>query len=364
MSELEKASSPRPHRPGDPLADLRGIEETRLDHAAVHDFTPTRAMRSRAVDSPMTLSQRGHRLRLARNLVLIVALLTLMLSLLMIQGVSLARQTDAVFPNGGWIVAGALILFFSLLMWAIIAAVLDYVRVRGNLGVPRLDIVSLERDTGVDWATLRAIRQQLERELGSLGLGLDASNAQKLQAVRADLSHWPADNTRQWLLRYDGELLGFIDEMVAEYIRKEAVSVAILTTLSPRGGLDSLIVVWRHFRVIRSIAIFYGWRPGFFGTLLLVREVVTNAALAASFDELGDLAAEMLGGSLSVYTGRLTGEALGNMALTLRLARRAVDACRPLKNRAAAPYHVTLFQLATKLPTLYKRRGREATRQR
>jgi hypothetical protein len=221
MSELEKASSPRPHRPGDPLADLRGIEETRLDHAAVHDFTPTRAMRSRAVDSPMTLSQRGHRLRLARNLVLIVALLTLMLSLLMIQGVNLARQTDAVFPNGGWIVAGALILFFSLLMWAFIAAVLDYVR---------------------------------------------------------------------------------------------------------------------------------------------VREVVTNAALAASFDELGDLAAEMLGGSLSVYTGRLTGEALGNMALTLRLARRAVDACRPLKNPAAAPYHVTLFQLATKLPTLYKRRGRgEAT---
>jgi uncharacterized membrane protein YcjF (UPF0283 family) len=116
------------------------------------------------------------------------------------------------------------------------------------------------------------------------------------------------------------------------------------------------LVIWRQFRLIRSVAVLYGWRPGFLGSLVLLREVFTNAALAAGFDELGDLAAEMLGGSLSIYTGRLTGEALGNMALTLRLARRAVDACRPLKNRSAVPYRVSLLQLATRLPKLYTRR--------
>ena len=114
--------------------------------------------------------------------------------------------------------------------------------------------------------------------------------------------------------------------------------------------------------MIRSVAVFYGWRPGFFGTLALVREVFTNAALAAGIDELGDLAAEILGGSLPTYAGRLTGGAIGNMVLTLRLARRAVDAGRPLRNRSAAPYRVTLVQLATKLPKLFKllRRGKQA----
>lgn len=354
LHDTELTEKQRPHRPGDPLADIRSIEETKLDSTAIRDFRPSREMFTQPVDSPTIPVERGYRLRLTRNLFLIVSLVALALSLLTIEGVKFVRQTEAVFPGAGWIVAGMLITFLSLIAWAMTAAVLDYIRVRGNLCTPPMDILSLQRDTGVNWATLRAIRMQLESELSSLGAGLEAADLQKLHAIRSELRSWPVDNTRQWLLRYDGELLAIIDEMVADCIRKEAGSVAILTALSPRGGLDSLLVAWRQFRLIRSVAILYGWRPGFFGTVALVREVFTNAALAAGFDELGDVAAEMLGGSLSMYTGRLTGEALGNMALTLRLARRAVDACRPLKNRSAAPYHVTLFQLSTKLPKLFK----------
>jgi putative membrane protein len=152
-------------------------------------------------------------------------------------------------------------------------------------------------------------------------------------------------------------VLGVIDRAAADRIRKEAVNIAILTSLSPRGGLDSLLVIWRQFRLIRTIAVLYGWRPGFFGTLILIRSVLTNAALAAGLDEVGDLAVEMLGSGISVYAGGLIGEAIGNTALTLRLARRAVDACRPLRNRKTPPYRVTLLQVVLEVRNL--RRGQE-----
>jgi putative membrane protein len=354
MHETNHPSHPRPHRPGDPLADLAQIEAAKLDNVPVHDFIPARARLTPPADFPVIPVERRSRLGLIRTLLLIASLLALMLSLCTIEALEFVQQTEAALPDAGWIVAGILLMCFALLVWTIADAVLEYVRVRGNLARPPVDVLSLQHDTGVDWATLRAIRLQLERELSLLGAGLEAVYLQQLHAIRAELGNWPADNTRQWLLRYDGELLAIIDEAVAECIRKEAGSIALLTALSPRGGLDSLLVAWRQFRLIRSVAVLYGWRPGFFGTMALVREVFTNAVLAAGFDEVGDLAAEVLGGSLSMYTGRITGEAIGNMALTLRLARRTVDACRPLKNRAAAPYHVTFSQFAGKVPHLFK----------
>jgi len=65
----------------------------------------------------------------------------------------------------------------------------------------------------------------------------------------------------------------------------------------------------------------------------------------------------MLGSSISAYAGGLIGEAIGNAALTQRLARRTVDACRPLRNRQAPPYRVTLLHVALAVRNL--RRGRE-----
>jgi putative membrane protein len=206
------------------------------------------------------------------------------------------------------------------------------------------------------------VRGQLEQELARLGIDLAPSALAELRAVQAELHTWPADNTRQWLLRYDADLLGVIDRVAANRIREGAVHIAILTSLSPRGGLDSLLVLWRQLRLIRTIAVLYGWRPGFFGTLLLLRSVLTNAALAAGLDEVGDLAVEILGSGISVYAGGLIGEAIGNAALTLRLARRAVDACRPLRNRQAPPYRVTLLQVVLEVRNLRKGHERDSTK--
>jgi uncharacterized membrane protein YcjF (UPF0283 family) len=357
IDESDKDVAQRPPRPGDPLGDLRSLEDAKLDNSPIGDFSPLPAIQTQL---PTVSSDRAHQwdwLKLVRNLVVVVLLLLCTLSLITLEGIELFRRTEALRPGFGWMIGGGGLVLLLLLTWTIIASIVEYTRVRRSLLSQPIDVLALQRDAGVDWASLRSVRMQLEKELARLGINLAPADLAELRAVQAELNTWPADNTRQWLLRYDGDLLAVIDRAVADRIRQEAVNVAIFTSLSPRGGLDSLLVVWRQFRLIRTIAVLYGWRPGFFGTLLLIRSVLTNAALAAGLDEVGDLAVEILGGSISVYAGSLISEAIGNAALTLRLARRTVDACRPLRNRTTPPYRVTLLQVVLEVRNL--RRGHE-----
>jgi Domain of unknown function (DUF697) len=232
-----------------------------------------------------------------------------------------------------------------LLVWGMTTAVVEYARVRRSLLSEPLDVPSLQHDVGVNWDTLRSLRGQLEKELSHLGVGLPPADLAELQAVRSELGTWPTDNTRQWLLRYDRELLMIIDRVVADCIRREVANIAILTALSPRRGFDFLFVFWRQLRLVRSVAVFYGWRPGLLGTFTLVRHVLVNATLAAGLEDLGDLTVEAFPAhKVAAFAGGIMTEAVGNAAFTLRLARRGVDACRPLKNRKAVPYRVTLLQ--------------------
>jgi putative membrane protein len=129
----------------------------------------------------------------------------------------------------------------------------------------------------------------------------------------------------------------------------------LLTAISPRRGLTSALVLWRQLRLVRSIAILYGWRPGLAGTFSLSRAALTNAALAAGFDELAHFAVQTIPGqAIAVAGGAMAAEALANAALTIRLARQAVNSCRPIHNREAAPYRVGLGRVMAEVAAKVK----------
>jgi putative membrane protein len=286
---------------------------------------------------------------MARNLVVITCLAALVLTFIGIEGVDLISRARVLHPWFGWVTASMVVLLLGLLAWTMAAAVVQYARVRRSLLAQPLDLVALQRDSRMEWETLQFARQQLAQHLPHFGAALPPAALAELQGVCAELGNWPTDNTRRWLLLYDSEALAIIDAVVADGIRSEAINIAVLTLLSPLRSLDSLLVLWRQLRLIRLVALQYGWRPGFFGTLTLVRTVLTNATLAAGFEEVEDLAVEMLGGTVVARASTMLGQAVGNAALTLRMARRAVDTCRPIQNRAAAPYRVSLRQCIAKL---------------
>jgi putative membrane protein len=339
----------RPHRPGDPLADRRAVDEAQIDTEAVDNFKAVSPDNASELAALVRATGAG-RLKALRRIALVAALAVVVGFVILLEAVDLVQRTNQLSAPLGTaltVVVAALIL---LLAWSVAASLLDYFRVRRQLAAEPLDIGALRRDAGLDLEGLRVTRAALETAFAHLGNGIDKNDADKLLEVHAELNSGPRDNTRRWLLHYDAEVLGVLDERVAGRIREEAVVIGLLTAISPRRGLTSLLVLWRQLRLVRSIAVVYGWRPGAVGTFALSRMALTNAALAAGFDELAHFAVQTIPGqAIAVAGGAMAAEALANAALTIRLARQAVNSCRPIRNREAAPYRVGLGRVMAEM---------------
>lgn len=115
MGEINTANKPRPHRPGDPLADRWIVEDAGLDHTAVEDFRPLKPSGPQQT-VPQTISpDRWARLRLARNLVILALLVILAFALIAMEGVDLVRRAGALQPAFGWMTGGIISALLLLL---------------------------------------------------------------------------------------------------------------------------------------------------------------------------------------------------------------------------------------------------------
>ncbi|MGH7961629.1 MAG: DUF697 domain-containing protein [Candidatus Binatia bacterium] len=358
MGDASAPTYPRALRPDDPLADRRLAEDSALDSRAINEFQPLKPYAA-SVHEPIAGSRKRTWPGVLWTGIVLLCLVALVGFLIIGAGISLVTQLDTAFPGSGRIFAVVLILSLILLASSMVASLVSYFRLRALLRLPPVDVLDLRRDALGDLQALRSLRERLEARLDRVDVGLSESQVARLEATRADMRVRPHDNTRQWLLAYDETVLSIIDEAVADHIQREAVNIAALTMVSTRHGLDSLLVLWRQVRLVRHIALAYGWRPDAVGTLALLRRVVMNASLAAGLEELGDLLVEAVPAhKVAAYAGGFLTEAVGNAAFTLRTARYCVDACRPIKNRAAAPYRVGLIDVARRLPGVVWRRDK------
>lgn len=343
MATSIASAARRPHRPGDPLEDRRAADDAQIDASSLSGFQALEP-EARGAELAALINATGKsRLKSLRRIALLVLLALTVAGVVALEGVELIQRATAVSQPFGAVLAVVFAAFVLLLSSAMAAAVIDYLRVRQHLDAEPLDIAALRRDETADADNLRKARTALESELKRLGAGLETSELERLQTAVEELGSWSRDNTRRWLRHYDSDVLAVVDERVAQRIREEAVVIGLLTSISPRVGLHSLLVLWRQLRLVRSIAVLYGWRPGPAGTFALTRTALVNTALAAGFDELAHFAVQTLPGqAIAVAGGAMAAEALANAALTIRLARQAVNSCRPIRNREATPYRVGL----------------------
>lgn len=133
MDEINTPNEPRPHRPGDPLADRRILEDAELDHTPVDDFKPLKTDPLLRTVAPAIQPDRRTRLRLARNLVLIVLLVILAFALIVVDAVEVIRRAEAVQPVLGWITGGIISVLLLFLVWTITTSIIGYARVRRSL---------------------------------------------------------------------------------------------------------------------------------------------------------------------------------------------------------------------------------------
>jgi len=137
------------------------------------------------------------------------------------------------------------------------------------------------------------------------------------------------------IVRFEQErvdpLLVPLDREADRLIRAEALSVGVMTALSPSGALDAFLVLWRNANLVSRLANLYHGKPGVRGSLLVLGDV-SSAALVATYMEG---VSEAVGGFLRGVFGSVLGVVAGpvvdgsvNAITTLRIGYVARARCR------------------------------------
>jgi len=130
------------------------------------------------------------------------------------------------------------------------------------------------------------------------------------------------------------ELLAPLDREARTIILNGAKRVSIVTAVSPRALVDLGYVVYESARMIRAMAELYGGRPGTFGMLRLMRDVIAHLAVTGSIAVGDSLIQQVLGHGLASKLSARLGEGVINGLMTARIGIAAMDLCRPMPFKA------------------------------
>ena len=128
----------------------------------------------------------------------------------------------------------------------------------------------------------------------------------------------------------DRELLAPLDRRAYQLVLRASRDTAVATALSPAAVVDLAVVLWRNLKLVREIAALYGARPGYVGSLKLLRRMLANIAVAGVAESAHHVAVEALGGSLAAAISTRMGQGVINGLLTARVGITAMHLCRPI----------------------------------
>ena len=123
--------------------------------------------------------------------------------------------------------------------------------------------------------------------------------------------------------------LATLDRAAVSAGRAAALQSVAATAMMPSPALDGVFIAWRGLRLVREVASIHGLRPGFIGTLRLLRRTVFEAGTVAAADLAISTAVTAV--TTNPLVAHLVGDA-GAGAIAARrmilLARAASTACR------------------------------------
>ncbi|MBI1209096.1 MAG: TIGR01620 family protein [Azospirillum sp.] len=128
----------------------------------------------------------------------------------------------------------------------------------------------------------------------------------------------------------DRQVLAPLDHQAYRCVVKGARDIALATALCPSAALDVAIVLWRNLRLVREVATLYGARPGQFGSIRLMKRMLTNLAVAGVAESAQHVAVDALGGNLAAAVSTRLGQGMINGLLTARIGIAAMHLCRPI----------------------------------
>lgn len=126
------------------------------------------------------------------------------------------------------------------------------------------------------------------------------------------------------------EILTPLDREARIAVARAARRVSVVTALSPRAIVDILFVAAQALRLVRTVSLIYGGRPGFFGFLRLLRAVTGHLVVTGGMAMGDSLVQQVLGAGLAARLSAKLGEGVVNGLLTARIGLSAIAVCRPL----------------------------------
>jgi putative membrane protein len=124
-------------------------------------------------------------------------------------------------------------------------------------------------------------------------------------------------------------VLAGIDETVDQVIKRRAYETAVATALAS-GVLDPFILLSQTLRMINDVSSRYGSRPGWLGTLRLLRRGLAAALFAELAEQGTELLVELAATKTAASLGGRAAQGTANGLLMLRLGDAIKRECRPV----------------------------------
>ena len=131
----------------------------------------------------------------------------------------------------------------------------------------------------------------------------------------------------------DEQVLEVIDAEVKKRISAASSQAALSTAISPLALLDALIVIWRSVRLSTEIAGLYGLKPGWLGTMVLLKKGAFNVFFAGTAELLSEYISEAAEATMISRLSTAATQGVSNGVLLARLGYGVMQACRPLPMR-------------------------------
>jgi putative membrane protein len=123
------------------------------------------------------------------------------------------------------------------------------------------------------------------------------------------------------------------DRLAEAAIRRAATQAFAINAVSPTALLDTLLFAARALRLVREIAEIYGQRPGFAGTVHLLRRLASGAGMVGAVDLVGGILVQQLGGAVMERLSASAAESTYAAQKMARLGIIAMALCRPIDFR-------------------------------
>lgn len=263
---------------------------------------------------------------------------------------SLIRALFDRLPWLGWVALG----FTVLAVLSLIAVALRELR-----GLQRLEKVAdlrAELDRIEPAPSAKEARHLVGRVTRFLGNRPQTARGRKaLASLESEIVDGP-----QLIAFAERELLSTLDREARALVINAARRVSLVTAVSPRASVDMIYVGWEAVRLVRSIAILYGGRPGGFGMMRLFRDVIAHLAVTGTVAAGDSIIQQAVGHGIAARISSRLGEGVINGLMTARIGISAMDLCRPMPFAELKRPRVSEF--FTDLTSLMAKKSEDETR--